>query len=131
MVEEGSRRTSVGGPLSSVATRCSCPRAPFSRPDDMSLLEFASSSHSVKLLGVTLTFGPSGIAALIGWALFAAGAFCAVRERVTGKRIGTLPPLVGAAATLAAMSAGLGLLLGETYPAFARVFCFPYALLAL
>ena len=33
--------------------------------------------------------------------------------------------------TLAAMSAGLGLLLGESYPDFARIFCFPYALLAL
>jgi len=55
----------------------------------------------------------------------------AVRERVTGKRFGMLPPLVGAGVTLAAMSAGLGLVLGESYPTFARVFCFPYALLAL
>ena len=29
------------------------------------------------------------------------------------------------------MSAGLGLLLNESYPSFARIFCFPYALLAL
>jgi hypothetical protein len=29
------------------------------------------------------------------------------------------------------MSAGLGLLLNESYPGFTRVFCFPYALLAL
>ena len=28
------------------------------------------------------------------------------------------------------MSAGLGLLLGDSYPTFARNFCFPYALLA-
>jgi hypothetical protein len=97
----------------------------------MSLLEFASGSHSVHLFGMTLSFGPSGVAAVAGWTLFACGAFVAVRERVTGKRFGTLPPLVGAGATLAAMSAGLGLLLGESYPAFARVFCFPYALLAL
>ncbi|PYP81822.1 MAG: hypothetical protein DMD35_00240 [Gemmatimonadetes bacterium] len=97
----------------------------------MSLLEFASGSHSITLLGVTLSFGPSGVAAVAGWALFASGAFCAVRERVTGKRLGTLPPLVGAGATLAAMSTGLGLLLGESYPTFAREFCFPYALLAL
>jgi hypothetical protein len=97
----------------------------------MPLLEFVTGSHSVTLFGRTLAFGPSGIAAVIGWALFAAGAFFAVRERVTGKRIATLPPLVGAGATLAAMSAGLGLVLGESYPTFAREFCFPYALLAL
>lgn len=97
----------------------------------MSPLDFASGSHTMTLFGRTLALGPIGIAAMIGWALFAAGAFCAVRERVTGKRIAMLPPLVGAGATLAAMSAGLGLLLGESYPTFAREFCFPYALLAL
>ena len=97
----------------------------------MSLLEFASGSHSIRLLGITLSFGPSGVAAVIGWALFATGAYVAVRERVTGKRFGMLPPLVGAGTTLAAMAAGLGLLLGESYPTFAREFCFPYALLAL
>ena len=97
----------------------------------MSFLDLASGSHTVHLFGLTLSFGPSGVAAVAGWALFACGAFCAVRERVTGKRIGALPPLVGAGTTLAAMSAGLGLLLGESYPDFARVFCFPYALLAL
>jgi hypothetical protein len=97
----------------------------------MSLLDFASGSHSITLFGRTLAFGLSGATAAAGWALFAAGAFFAVRERVTGKRIATLPPLVGAGATLAAMSAGLGLLLGESYPTFAREFCFPYALLAL
>jgi hypothetical protein len=96
----------------------------------MPFLDFASSSHTVHLFGLTLSFGPSGVVAVIGWALFACGAFFAVRERVTGKRIGTLPPLVAAGATLAAMSAGLGLLLNESYPDFARVFCFPYALLA-
>ena len=97
----------------------------------MPLFDFASGSHSITLFGRTLAFGPGGVAAVIGWALFAAGAFFAVRERVTGKRIATLPPLVGAGATLASMSAGLGLLLGESYPTFAREFCFPYALLAL
>ena len=97
----------------------------------MSPIELLSGSHSISLFGLRLSFGPSGIAAVIGWALFACGALVAVRERVTGKRFGTLPPLVGAGATLAAMSAGLGLLLGESYPSFARVFCFPYALLAL
>jgi hypothetical protein len=97
----------------------------------MSPIEFASGSHTIQLFGMTLSLGPSGIAASIGWVLFACGALVAVRERVTGKRFVTLPPLVGAAATLAAMSAGLGLLLMESYPTFARVFCFPYALLAL
>ncbi|MFL5620141.1 MAG: hypothetical protein ACJ79A_17315 [Gemmatimonadaceae bacterium] len=97
----------------------------------MSLLEFASGSHSIQLFGITLSLGPSGIAAVIGWTLFACGAFVAVRERVTGKRFGAVPPLVGAGVTLAAMSAGLGLVLGESYPSFARIFCFPYALLAL
>jgi hypothetical protein len=101
------------------------------RPDDMPFLDFASRSHSVHLFGLTLSFGPSGIATMIGWALFATGAYCAVRERVTGKRLGTLAPLVGAATTLAAMSAGLGLVLSDGYPEFARIFCFPYALLAL
>lgn len=93
----------------------------------MPFLEFASSSYGVQLFGITLSIG---IAEAIGWVLFASGAFCAVRERVTGKRIGTLAPLVGAGVTLAAMSAGLGLLLGDSYPTFARNFCFPYALLA-
>lgn len=97
----------------------------------MSLPDFASGSHTVTLLGHTLVFGPSGLAAVAGWMLFAGGAFLAVRERVTGKRVAALPPLVGAGVTLGAMSAGLGLLLGDTYPTFAREFCFPYALLAL
>ena len=97
----------------------------------MSPIEFLSGSHTIRLFGSTLSFGPSGIATVIGWALFACGAYVAVRERITGKRFGTLPPLVGAGTTLAAMSAGLGLLLNESYPAFTRVFCFPYALLAL
>ena len=97
----------------------------------MSPIDFLSGSHSIVLFGTTLSFGPNGIAAVAGWALFACGAYVAVRERVTGKRCGTLPPLIGAGATLAAMSAGLGLLLGESYPTFAREFCFPYALLAL
>ena len=97
----------------------------------MSLLELVSGSHTMRAFGVTLSLGPSGVGAVIGWVLFAAGAFFAVRERVTGKTVGALPPLVSAGATLAAMSAGLGLLLSESYPAFARTFCFPYALLAL
>jgi hypothetical protein len=97
----------------------------------MPLLDFVSGSHTLHVFGLTLSLGPSGAAAIIGWALFASGAFFAVRERVTGKPFASLPPLVGAGATLAAMSAGLGLLLGESYPGFARTFCFPYALLAL
>jgi len=97
----------------------------------MSLLDLVSGSHSLQVFGITLSLGPSGVAAIIGWALFASGAFLAVRERITGKPFASLPPLVGAGATLAAMSAGLGLLLGESYPDFARLFCFPYALLAL
>jgi hypothetical protein len=98
---------------------------PLARPDYMPFLELTSGSYSVELFGITLS-----LAAVFGWVLFAFGAFCAVRERVTGRRIGALSPVVGAGATLAAMSAGLGLLLGESYPSFARNFCFPYALLA-
>jgi hypothetical protein len=97
----------------------------------MSLLDLISGSHTLRAFGFTLSLGPSGMAAIVGWALFGAGAFFAVRERVTGRTLASLPPLVGAGATLAAMSAGLGLLLGESYPDFARLFCFPYALLAL
>jgi hypothetical protein len=97
----------------------------------MALLDLVSGSHTVHVLGLTFSFGPGVVAAAIGWVLFASGAFFAVRERVTGRRVGAMPPLVAAAATLAAMSAGLGLVLGETYPSFARVFCFPYALIAL
>jgi len=96
----------------------------------MPFLDFTSASYSVELFGITLAVGASALAKAIGWVLFAAGAFCAVRERVTGKRLGTLAPLVGAGATLAVMSAGLGLVLGDSYPDFARNFCFPYALLA-
>ena len=97
----------------------------------MSLTDLISGTHSVSLLGATISLGPGGGVAIIGWLLFASGALFAVRERVTGKRSIPLPPLVGAGATLAAMSAGLGLLLWESYPTFARTFCFPYALLAL
>ena len=97
----------------------------------MSLPDVVAGSHTIHLFGLSLSLGPSGLGAAIGWLLFAAGALVAVRERVTGRRIGTLPPLVAAGATLAAMSAGLGLLLGESFPSFARIFCFPYALLAL
>ena len=97
----------------------------------MSPLELLSGPHSVRVLGLTLSLGPGGIVAVIGWLLFAAGAYLGVRERLTGKSIGTLSPIVASGLMLAAMSAGLGLLLGETYPTFARSFCFPYALLAL
>ena len=97
----------------------------------MSPLDVVAGPHTLRVLGHTLSLGPGGVAAIAGWMLFAAGTLVAVRERVTGRRLGSLPPLVGAALTLAAMSAGLGLVLGETYPAFARNFCFPYALLAV
>ena len=97
----------------------------------MASLDLLGGPHSIQLFGHTLALGPNGVSAVIGWVLFAAGAFFAVRERMTGKALGALSPLVAAAITLAAMSAGLGLLLGESYPDFARVFCFPYALLAL
>ena len=97
----------------------------------MPLLELISGPHTLQVFGYTLSLGPTGLAAIIGWALFASGAFFAVRERVTGRTLAALPPLVGAGVTLAAMSAGLGLLLAESYPTFARTFCFPYALLAL
>jgi hypothetical protein len=97
----------------------------------MSPLDLLAGEHSLHVLGHTLSLGPSGLAAVLGWALFGAGALAAVRERDTGRRLGALPPLAAAAVTLAAMSAGLGLLLGDSYPSFARNFCFPYALLAL
>ena len=98
------------------------------RHEDMSLLDLVHDTHTVRLFGHAVTLG---VGAVLGWALFGSGAFVAVRERVTGKRIGVMPPLSSAATTLAAMSAGLGLLLAESYPTFAREFCFPYALLAL
>src|SRR5439155_27305436 len=97
----------------------------------MAHFDLLAGPHSIQLFGYTLALGPNGSSAIVGWALFAAGAFLAVRERITGQSIRALSPLVAAAIILAAMSAGLGLLLGESYPDFARVFCFPYALLAL
>jgi len=97
----------------------------------MPSLDLLTASHTVHLFGLTLSLGPSGLIAAVGWALFAVGALLAVRERISGSTIGALPPIVSAGATLGAMSAGLGLLLLESYPSFARVFCFPYALLAL
>jgi hypothetical protein len=96
----------------------------------MPSIELLTGAHTVHLFGYTLTLGPSGMIAAIGWVLFAAGALLAARERVSGSTIAALPPIVSAGATLGAMSAGLGLLLLESYPGFARVFCFPYALLA-
>jgi hypothetical protein len=96
----------------------------------MPSIELLSGAHTVHLFGFTLTLGPSGIIAAIGWVMFAAGALLAVRERLWGSTIRALPPIVSAGATLGAMSAGLGLLLLESYPSFARTFCFPYALLA-
>ena len=97
----------------------------------MPSLEFLTGSHTVHVFGLTLSLGPSGLAAIVGWALFAVGALLAVRERLTGATIRAIPRVVSAGATLASMSAGLGLLLMESYPTFARVFCFPYALLGL
>jgi hypothetical protein len=97
----------------------------------MAPLDLLSGPHTVHVFGYTLALGPNGLSAVVGWALFAAGAFFAVRERITGKSVGAMSPLVAAGITLAAMSAGLGLLLAESYPDFARIFCFPYALLAL
>jgi hypothetical protein len=97
----------------------------------MPSLELLTGSHTVQVFGLTISFGPAGVAAVVGWALFAAGAFAAVRERVTGATIRAVPRVVSAGATLASMSGGLGLLLMESYPTFARNFCFPYAVLAL
>jgi len=97
----------------------------------MAPLDLLAGPHTVRLFGYTLALGPNGAGAVVGWTLFAAGALFAVRERMTGKQLGALSPLVAAAITLASMSAGLGLLLDESYPDFARIFCFPYALLAL
>ena len=97
----------------------------------MAPLDLLAGPHTVLVFGYTLALGPNGLSAVMGWALFAAGAFVAVRERITGKAVGAMSPLVAAGITLAAMSAGLGLLLAESYPDFARIFCFPYALLAL
>ncbi len=97
----------------------------------MAPLDVLAGPHAVHVFGYTLALGPNGLSAVIGWAFFAAGAFFAVRERMTGKPLGALSPLVAAGITLAAMSAGLGLLLADSYPDFARTFCFPYALLAL
>ena len=97
----------------------------------MALLDLVTDSHTIRLFGHVVTLGPMALAAALGWALFGAGAFVADRERVTGRRFGIMPPLSSAGVTLAAMSAGLGLLLAESYPTFAREFCFPYALLAL
>ncbi len=97
----------------------------------MAPLDVLAGPHAVHVFGYTLALGPNGLSAVIGWAFFAAGAFFAVRERMTGKPLGALSPLVAAGITLAALSAGLGLLLADSYPDFARTFCFPYALLAL
>jgi hypothetical protein len=97
----------------------------------MAPLDLLSGPHTAHVFGYTLALGPNGLSAVVGWALFAAGAFFAVRERITGKAVGAMSPLVAAGITLAAMSAGLGLLLAESYPDFARIFCFPYALLAV
>jgi hypothetical protein len=87
----------------------------------MSPIDVLAGAHTVHLFGYTLALGPNGASAVVGWVLFAAGALFAVRERMTGKSLAVLSPLVGAGITLAAMSAGLGLLLGESYPDFARV----------
>lgn len=100
------------------------------RHEGMPTLDILSGSHTVQLFGLTLSLGPSGILAIVGWALFAAGALLAVRERLTGATLGSLPPMVSSGAALGAMSAGLGLLLWDSYPTFAREFCLPYALLA-
>ncbi|MDB4882303.1 MAG: hypothetical protein JWL95_1069 [Gemmatimonadetes bacterium] len=97
----------------------------------MSPLELLSGSHTLHLFGLTIALGPKGLAAVAGWLLFAGGALNALRQSASGRRFHTLPPLAGAGLTLAAITAGLGLLLMESYPTFARVFCFPYALLAI
>jgi len=97
----------------------------------MPSFEFLSGSQSVHLLGVSLVLDARLLASVAGWLLFAGGALSAVRQHVNRQGVRALAPMVGAGATLAAMSAGLGLLLMDLYPSFARTFCFPYALLAL
>jgi hypothetical protein len=97
----------------------------------MPLFEIISAPRTVHLFGLALSLGPNALPSLVGWVLFATGALLAVRERMGGTRMVLLSPLVSAALTLAAMSAGLGLLLADGYPTFARIFCLPYALLAL
>jgi len=97
----------------------------------MPLLDSISTPHTLHLFGVALSLGPNTLTSIVGWVLFATGALLAVRERMGAARPTLLSPLVSAALTLAAMSAGLGLLLADGYPTFARIFCFPYALLAL
>lgn len=97
----------------------------------MPTLDFLAGSHTVHLLGISLALDARFVASVAGWILFAGGALSAVRQRVNGVSADSASPMVGAGATLAAMSAGLGLLLMDSYPSFARTFCFPYALLAL
>jgi hypothetical protein len=97
----------------------------------MPLLDSIAAPHTLRLFGVALSLGPNVLASLIGWVLFGTGALLAVRERMGAARAARLSPLVSAALTLAAISAGLGLLLADGYPTFTRIFCFPYALLAL
>lgn len=106
-------------------------RAVFGRHEDMPSLDFLSASHTLHLLGLSLVLDAHLLASVAGWLLFAGGALSAVRQRMSGRSFGALSAMVGAGATLAAVSAGLGLLLMDAYPSFARTFCFPYALLAL
>lgn len=94
-------------------------------------LSVLSGMHTIELFGHSLVVGPAGLMAVAGWLLFASGALLAVRERTHGAAIPSAPPMVMAAIALAAMSGGLGLLLSESYPSFARNFCLPYAVLAL
>ena len=53
----------------------------------MPSLDILAGLHSIRLFGHTLALGPTGASALIGWALFAVGAYFAVRERITGKSL--------------------------------------------
>lgn len=87
--------------------------------------------HVIQLLGRTFSVGPSQLLFVAGWLLFAGGAFVAAHERAHGRSIFRAPPIVSASLTLAAMSAGLGLLLADVYPSFVRWFCLPYAALAV
>lgn len=78
---------------------------------------------------LSLPLGPASSLGALGWMLFLLGAASASRELRRGIVAG-VPPVVSAASTLAAMSAGLGLLTQDALPTVSRWFFLPYALLA-
>jgi uncharacterized membrane protein HdeD (DUF308 family) len=96
----------------------------------MSTFEIIAGILAIPLTLVPPALGTPTLGVVLGWLLFAGGSLAAVRN-ASPRRAGRVHRIAGSSMRLAAISAGLGLVLGPVYPDFALSFCIPYTGLAL